>query len=187
MGAGSDPLGLTSDLAASMGLGGQVLGGVLREPRVSHAQLDSDGAGSSGVRFLDDVGAKLEGSTRGQRLEGGDRSDDEPELLLNFLNAQQRRVAKSLYQMLPGLPCRIELELLDFFTFQLDREFIFHNVIVSDHEERVNKVFLQYHKMLEAIDGLRQEKVALEVRLLSKLAKLKKTLDEIFVLQEKAA
>ena len=64
MGAGLvDRLGLASDLAASMGLGGQVLGGVLQEPRVSHAQLDSDGAGSSGVRFFDDVGAKLEGST----------------------------------------------------------------------------------------------------------------------------
>ena len=69
MGAGSvDPLGLASDLAASMGLGGQVLGGVLQEPRVSHARLDSDRAGPSGVRFLDEVGAKPEGSD----LEDGD-------------------------------------------------------------------------------------------------------------------
>ena len=62
MAAGSvDPLGLASNLAASMGLGGQVLGGVLREPRVSRARLDSDGAGPSAVRFLDETRAKPKG------------------------------------------------------------------------------------------------------------------------------
>jgi len=44
---------------------------------------------------------------------------------------------KSLYWTLPGLPRRVELGLLDFLTFQLDRKLISHNVIVSTLEEKV--------------------------------------------------
>jgi len=44
--------------------------------------------------------------------------DDEPKALLDFLNARQRRVAKSLFRTLPGLPHRIELSMLDFLTLQ---------------------------------------------------------------------
>jgi len=65
-----------------------------------------------------------------------------------------------LYRTLPGLPCHIELELLDFLTFQLDCELISHNVTMCDLEKRVSKVFLKLHEMLEAINGLRREKVA---------------------------
>ena len=53
------------------------------------------------------------------------------------MNARQRRVAKSLYRTLHGLPRHIEFGLLDFLTFQLDRELISHNVMVSNFEKRV--------------------------------------------------
>ena len=63
MGAGSvDPLGLASNLAASIGLGSQVLGGSLREPRASRARLSSDGVSLSGVKFFKEAGAKPESS-----------------------------------------------------------------------------------------------------------------------------
>ena len=51
--------------------------------------------------------------------------DDEPKALLDFLNARQRRVAKSLFRMLIGLLRRLELAVLDFLTFQLHCELIF--------------------------------------------------------------
>ena len=95
--------------------------------------------------------------------------------MLDFLNARRRRVAKSLYWTLPGLPRYIELELLDFLTFQLDRELISHNVIMSDLEERMSEVFLKSHNMLEAMNGLRREKVDLQVKLLSRLKEMKKS------------
>ena len=83
-----DTLGLASDLAASMGLGGLVLGGVFWEPRVSRAHLDSDGVGPSDVRFLDEAGAKPEGSNPKDGDEGVEIDlDDGPRSLLDFLNA----------------------------------------------------------------------------------------------------
>ena len=109
MGAGSvDPLGLAFDLVASMGLGGQVLGGGLPEPRVSRARLSSDGVGPSCVKFLKKAGAKPEGSDP----EGGDEGveidlDDEPRSLQDFLNAWRRKVAKSSFRMIYGLPHHI--------------------------------------------------------------------------------
>ena len=154
---------------------------------MSRARLDSDGAGSSGMRFLDKVGVNPEGSSPGDDEGVEIDLDDEPESLMDFLNARRRRVAKSLYRTLPGLPRHIELELLDFLTFQLDRELISHNVIVSDLKERVSDVFLKSHDMLEGVDGLRREKVALEVTLLSRLEELKKALDKLSMLQERAA
>ena len=57
-----------------------------------------------------------------------------------FLNAK-RKVTKSLYQTLPGLPRRIKPRMFDFLTSQLDRELISHNVMVSDLEKRVREVF----------------------------------------------
>ena len=132
-------LGLAFDLVASVGLGR----GVLWEPQVSRARLGSDGAGLSGLRFLNGAGAKTEGSDPEDGDEGVEIDlDDEPRLLLDFLNARQRRDAKSLYQMLPGLTRRIKLWLLDFLTFLLDRELISYNMRVSDLEERVNEMFL---------------------------------------------
>ena len=50
---------------------------------------------------------------------------------------------------------------------------------VSDLEERVNEVFLKSRDMLGVMEGLRLEKVALEVRLLIRLEELRKVLDEI--------
>jgi len=80
------------------------------------ARSSSDGVGPSGVKFLEEAGAKPEGSDP----EGGDEGvdidlDDEHESLLDFLNAWQRKDAKSSFRMIPGLPRRIELELLDLF------------------------------------------------------------------------
>ena len=155
---------------------------------MSHVRLDSDRAGPSGVRFLDEAGVKPEGSD----CEDGDERveidlDDEPRSLLDFLNVRRKKVAKSLYRTLLRLPRRIELKLHNFLPFQLDRELISHNVIVSDLKERVSDVFLKSHDMLEGVDGLRWEKVALEVTLLSRLEELKKALDKLSMLQERAA
>ena len=80
------------------------------------ALLSFDGADPSGVKFLEEAGAKPKGSDP----EGGDEGvdinlDEEHESLLDFLNAWQRKVAKSSFRMIPGLPRRIELELLDLF------------------------------------------------------------------------
>ena len=91
----------------------------------------------------------------------------------------------SLYSTLSGLPCRIELWLLDFLTFQLDRELISHNVIVSTLEEKMSEVFLESADKLEAIKELRNDKMALKVRLLGQLEKLKKALNDISRLQER--
>ena len=66
----------------------------------------------------------------GERLKPG--LDDEHGSLLDFLN-DRRRVAKSLYQTLPRL---VNLRLLDFLAFQLDRELISYNVIISALEKK---------------------------------------------------
>jgi len=52
--------------------------------------------------------------------------DDEPGSLQDFLNAWQRKVAKSSFQTIYGLPRSIELELLDLLISQLGRELISH-------------------------------------------------------------
>ena len=85
------------------------------------ARLSSDGVGPSGVKFLEEAGAKPEGSDP----EGGDKGvdidlDDEHESLLDFLNAWQKKVIASSFKVIPGLFRHIELELLDLLTFQLD-------------------------------------------------------------------
>jgi len=89
------------------------------------------------------------------------------------------RVAKSLYQTLPRLLRCIELELLVFLTSQLDRQLIFHNVMVSNLEKRVYEVFLKSRDMLEVMEGLRHDKAALKIRLMGQLEELKKSLDDI--------
>ena len=86
-----------------------------------------------------------------------------------FLNAKWRRVVKNLHRSLSGLSRRIELGLLDFLTFQLDRELISHNVMVSELEERVHKMFSKSAGMLEAMEELKRNKTAQEVRLLGGL------------------
>ena len=68
--------------------------------------------------------------------------NDEPGALLDFLNARRRRVAKSLFWMLPRLPCHIELSVLDFLTLLLDRKLISHNVMVSNLEDGMRGVYL---------------------------------------------
>ena len=94
---------------------------------------------------------------------------------------------KNLYRKLPGLPRRVELELLDFPTFQLDYELVSYNVIVSTLEERVCDVFLKSARMLEAMKESRNDKTVLEMRLLRRLEKLKKAFDDIYSLQKKVA
>ena len=128
----------------------------------------------------------------GSNPEDGDKGveldlDDEPGALLDFLNARRRRVAKSLFQTLLGLPCRIELTVLNFLTLQLDRKLISHNVMVGDLEERVCEVFLKSSNMLEEMKKMRNDKLDLEVRLLGQLEELKKALDNISELQEEVA
>ena len=90
-----------------------------------------------GVESLEEPGLRPEGSDPKDGDEGVELDlDDELGALLVFLNARRRRVVKSLYRTLSRLPCRIELGLLDFLIFQLDRELIFHNVMVSDLEKK---------------------------------------------------
>ena len=80
------------------------------------ARLSSDGAGPSGVKFLEEARAKPKGSDPDGGDEGVDIDlDDEHESLLDFLNTWQRKVANSSFRMIPGLPRRIELELLNLF------------------------------------------------------------------------
>ena len=67
--------------------------------------------------------------------------DDEPKALLDFLNARRRRVAKSLFWMLLGLPRCIELAVLDFLTLLLDRKLISHNVMVGNVKEGMRSFF----------------------------------------------
>ena len=103
-GTGSvDPSDLGSDLAVFVGLKSQVQG-VLREPQASLACLNSEGVGASGVNFEEVVGNDPEGN------------DDEPEPLLDFLNAWWRKVTSSSSRAIHGLSRRIELELLDLLT-----------------------------------------------------------------------
>ena len=83
------------------------------------------------------------------------------------------------------LPRCIELGLLNFLTSQLDRELISYNVMVSDLEKRAREVFSKSCDMLEVIEGLRQDKAALKVRLLGQLEEQKKASDDIFELQER--
>ena len=54
-------------------------------------------------------------------------------------------------------------------------------------EERVCEVFLKSTGMLKAMEELRNDKMALEVRLLRRLEELKKVLDDISSLQEVAS
>ena len=91
----------------------------------------------------------------GKELEPG--LDDEPGSLLDFFNEESREeVALNATRASPS-----ELELLDFLTFQLDGELIFHNVIVNTLEKRMCKVFLKSAGILEAIEELRNEKMAI--------------------------
>jgi len=115
------------------------------------------------------IRAELEGSDPEDDDEGVELDlDDDPEALLVFLNAWLRRVTKSLYRTLPGLPHGIELVLLDFLTSQLDRKLISHNVMVSDLEKKVPKVFSKSHDMLEVMEGLKQDKATLKASFLEK-------------------
>jgi len=73
---------------------------------------------------------------------------------------------------------------LDFLTLQLDRELIFHNVMVSNLKERMCGVFLKSTDTLKEIKKLRNEKLDLEMRLLGRLEEGARNISE---LQEKIA
>ena len=131
---------------------------------MSCARLGSDGAGPSSMLFLDEVGAKPEGFDPEDGDDGVDIDlDDKPWIIAGLLECLVEKGCRVCW-MLPEITCHIELRLLDFLTSRLDRELISHNVRASDLEERVNKVFLKPRDMLGVMEGLRREKVALEVR-----------------------
>ena len=111
--------------------------------------------------------------------------DDELRSLLDFLNARRRKVALSSPRAILGLSRHIELELLDLFTSQLDRELIFHNVMVNDLKRRMSEMFLKARGLLGAMAELKQEKVYFEVRLLSRLEELHNVWNEVSDLLEK--
>jgi len=78
-----------------------------------------------------------------------------------------------------GLSRYIELELLYLLTSPLDRKLISHNVMVNDLKRKVSKVFLRAREFLGAMAELRQEKVDLKVRLLSRLEEQRKAWDKV--------
>ena len=88
-----------------------------RELQVRYIYSGSTGAGLSGAMCLEEPGMRPEGCDP----EDGDEVmeldlNDEPRVLLDFLNARRRKVAKSLFWTPLGLPRRIELVVLDFLT-----------------------------------------------------------------------
>ena len=77
--------------------------------------------------------------------EGGDEGvevdlDDEPGLLLDFLNTW-RKVITSSFWLISGLSHHIEIKLFDLLTSQLHHELISHNVMVEDLKKRIGGVF----------------------------------------------
>ena len=69
--------------------------------------------------------------------------DDEPGLLLDFLNAWRKKVVASSFRVIPGLSRHIEIELLDLLTSQLDRELISYNMTVEDLRKKMGRGFLK--------------------------------------------
>ena len=51
----------------------------------------------------------------------------------------------------PGLSRPVERKLLDFLTSQLDRELIYHNMIMAGHKKRVDDVLQKGRELLEAV------------------------------------
>ena len=105
-----DPSCLASDLVV------HDKGGALRELQMSFACVNSSRAGSFGVKlFKVAADSNLEAGDEGMKID----MDDEPETLLDFLNTWRKKVAVSLFRVIPGLSHHIELELLNRLTFQL--------------------------------------------------------------------
>ena len=78
-----DPSSLAFDLVAFVGLEGHDYREALRDLRMSIPCINSDGAGSSGVKLSTEAdGFDPEGRDEGAEID----LDDEPGLLLDFLN-----------------------------------------------------------------------------------------------------
>ena len=109
--------------------------------------------------------------------------DDEPELLLDSLNAWREKVVIGELPEILRLSRHVELKLLYLLTSQLDRELVSHNVTVADLQRRMDGVFQKGRKLLAASVKLREEKLDLEVRLQGRLEELQKAWEEVSDLQ----
>ena len=119
-----------------------------QQPQAFLARLNFIGAGPSGVKFFEEAeGSDPAGSDNRVEVD----LDDEPGSLLDFL----RKVASSSFWAIHGLSRSIEPELLDFFTSQLDRELISHNLMVNDLKRKMSQVFLKARKFLAVLAELR--------------------------------
>jgi len=122
---------------------------------MSPAHISFDEAGA--------LGEKLPEEVKGFRLVGEDKEveidlDDEPEPLLNFLNAWREKVAMRELSGIPMLSYPVELKLLDLLTSQLDSELISHNMTVAGLRKRGNGVLQKGRELLEANASLRGER-----------------------------
>ena len=82
-----------------------------------------------------------------------------------------------MFRGIPGLLFHVEIKLLDLLTSQRECELVSHNVIAANLQRRIDRVLEQGHELLEASAKLREEKLDLEVKLLSRLKELQKVSD----------
>ena len=113
--------------------------------------------------------------------------DDKPGSLLDFLNVWLEKVAVGELPGIPRLSHSVELKLLDLLISQLDCVLISRNMIVASLRKRVDGFLQKGRELLVASASLREEKVKLEEKLLSRLLELQKALEEVSDLQEKLA
>jgi len=66
--------------------------------------------------------------------------DNEPESLLDSLNAWQEKITAGSLWGISGLSHHVQFKLLDHLTSQLDCELVSHNVTVADLQRRIDGV-----------------------------------------------
>ena len=100
--------------------------------------------------------------------------DDEPRSLLDFLNTWREKVAVGKLPGIPELSHPVEFKLLDLLTSQLDRELVSHNMIVAGLQRKLDGILQKGRELLEMSVELREEKLDVEEKLLSRLLELQK-------------
>jgi len=143
---------------------------------------------------FDEVGALGEEPSEEIKGSGPGEGDEEVEIdlvdelgsLLVSLNAWREKVAVEELPEIPGLSRFIELKLLDLLTSQLDCELFSPNMTVAGLRKRVDGVLQKGCELLVVSASLREKKVELEEKLLSRLLELQKAL-EVSDLQKKLA
>ena len=153
-----------------------IRGRTFRGWAISLARIGFDKVGTSGEEPLEEV--------KGSGLWGRDKEveidlHNEPESLLDSLNAWREKVVVWELPGIPGLSRFVEFKLLNLLTSQLDHELISHNMTVVSLRKRIYGVLQKGCELLEVSASLRREKVELEEKLLSRLLELQKALEEV--------